>query len=267
MILEIRLQWSGLSTLRVVPGSPHFYEVHRRGSLPSKADGGPYPELPRRLAHFGTVRGRVDSPQSLGGPGAQDQSCQELSVSQPTEFIPKSSFRIGPHEGGSCARLCTSYTAARLIIQLLSLIPSQSVSKDAGPHDLCNSSTSVGPSPNETLPVLVETSDSAPFVASWKHLHQGETGLHSSPCPLEGPSVVRARREDGIGLHKEGCLDRYFQNRLGRFVRGQSDLRLLVESGRLATHQLPRNDSSMLSSSNLSAGPERTPRVIYESPR
>ncbi len=105
------------------------------------------------------------------------------------------------------------------------------------------------------------------FVASWKHLHQGETGLHSSPCPLEGPSVVRARREDGIGLHKEGCLDRYFQNRLGSFVRGQSDLRLLVESGRLATHQLPRNDSSMLSSSNLSAGPERTPRVIYESPR
>ncbi len=119
----------------------------------------PYPELPRRLAHFGTVRGRADSPQSLGGPGTQDQSCEELSVPQSTDFVPESSFRLGPHECSSFSRLCTSYTAAHLIIQLWSLIPSQSVSKDAGPHGLCNSSTSVGPAPNETLSVLVETSN------------------------------------------------------------------------------------------------------------
>ncbi len=40
-----------------VPGSPHFYEVHGCGSFPAETDGNTHPELPRWLAHFGTVGG------------------------------------------------------------------------------------------------------------------------------------------------------------------------------------------------------------------
>ncbi len=71
--------------------------------------------------------------------------------------------------------------------------------------------------------------------------------------------MVQTRRDDGNGLQMEGCLSRCFQHRLGSSVQGQSDLRLLADSRRLATHQLPRNDCSMLSASNLPAGPDRTP--------
>ncbi len=62
----------------------------------------------------------------------------------------------------------------------------------------------------------------------------------------------------------------------GAHVRRQTDLRLLVGCRRPATHQLPRDDGSMSSSSNLLAAAEGTPRasplrqhdsgVLYKSP-
>ncbi len=42
-----------------VPGSPHFYKVHGRGPFPSKTDGNPHSQLPRRLAHSRSVRGGI----------------------------------------------------------------------------------------------------------------------------------------------------------------------------------------------------------------
>ncbi len=57
-VLEICLRGSGLSIHGpppwAVPGSPHFYKVHVCSSFPSETDGNPHPELPRRLAHFGS---------------------------------------------------------------------------------------------------------------------------------------------------------------------------------------------------------------------
>ncbi len=75
-------------------------------------------------------------PQPLRMPGTQGQFCQELSVPQPMNFVPGSSFRLSPHEGCSRTRSCTGYTAVRGFLQNWSLLPSQNVSKDAGPHGL-----------------------------------------------------------------------------------------------------------------------------------
>ncbi len=81
-ILEIRLRGSGLPvhgpTLWTVSAPPYFYEVHGRGSFPSKTDGNPHFQLPRRLAHSGPVRGGATfaqnpPPQPLRAPGAQGQ--------------------------------------------------------------------------------------------------------------------------------------------------------------------------------------------------
>ncbi len=46
-------------------------------------------------------------------PGTQGQLCQERTVSQPTDIVPRKSFRLSPNEG------CTGHTAARgvLLIQ------------------------------------------------------------------------------------------------------------------------------------------------------
>ncbi len=66
-ILEIRIQGGGVSIqgppVWAVPGSPHFYAMHGCSSLPSAADGNPHPQLPRRLAHSGQVRGSFNIAQ------------------------------------------------------------------------------------------------------------------------------------------------------------------------------------------------------------
>ncbi len=247
-----------------------------------RKDGSPHSELPWRLAHLSPVEGRANipqvlPPQPLRVPGSQGQFCQELTVSQPTSFVPGSSFRLSPHEGDSCARTCTGHTAAHGFFQNQSLSPSQDVSKDAGPHGLGITSTTVGPAPHDTPSVLAETTNSAPCVASWMPSHQGEPGLCYSSGPLERPTVVQAGRDYGHDSQKEGCLDRCIQHRLGSSVRGQTSLWLLVGRRRSATHQLPRDDGSMSRPSDLLTGPDGTPRasllrqhdsgISYKSPR
>ncbi len=127
-VLEICLRGSGLSIhsppLWAVPGSPHFYEVHGCGSFPTETDGNLHPELPRRLANFGPVGGRVAisqirAPQPLRVPRTQGQCCQEHAVLQPTNFVPGNSYRLSPNEGSSHTRMCTGHSAARGFIQTL----------------------------------------------------------------------------------------------------------------------------------------------------
>ncbi len=88
-ILEIRIRRGGISiqgpAVWAVPGSPHFYTMHGCGSLPSATDGDPHTQLPRWLGHSGSVAGGFNiaqdpPPQPLRLPGAQDQLCQEHTV-------------------------------------------------------------------------------------------------------------------------------------------------------------------------------------------
>ncbi len=100
-ILEIHIRGGGISIqgppVWAVPGSPYFYAMHGCGSLPSATDGNPHPQLPRRLAHSGPVRGSFNiaqdpPPQPLRLPGAQGQLCQEHTVTQPTSVVPGDSY-------------------------------------------------------------------------------------------------------------------------------------------------------------------------------
>ncbi len=149
-------------------------------------------------------------------PRTQGQFCQEQ----------KNSYRLSSNEGSSHARTCTGHSAAHFIQQLHSkpepLAPSQSISKDAGPHGLSVFSTSVGPASHAAPSVLAETSSSSTRLASRTPPCQGEPGLRCSSCPLEKPSVDGTGRALGYGLQKEGGLDRRFQLRLGGAVRRQT---------------------------------------------
>ncbi len=144
-ILEIRLRGSGLPvhgpTLWTVSGPPYFYEVHGRGSFPSKTDGNPHSQLPRRLAHSGPVRGGAtftqNSPsQPLRAPGAQGQFRQKRTVSQPTSFVPGNSSGLRTRSG---------YSETRGHLQERHRSPTQSVSENAGPHGRSIASVTAGP--------------------------------------------------------------------------------------------------------------------------
>ncbi len=213
IILEICLRGCGLSiyrpSLRAVPDSSHFYEVHGCSSFPSEADGNSHSELPRWLACFSPVRGwaticQIPPPQPLGMPGTQGQFCQELAAPQPMDSVPGSSSWLSLNEGSSSARTCTGHTAACGLLQNWSLSPSQDVSEDAGPHG-----ATAGP--------------------------LGKTLSGSSGC------------DSGNGLQKEGCFDRCVQHRLGSSVRGQTNSRPLVKRGKSVTHRLPGNAGSVSS--------------------
>ncbi len=184
-ILEIRLRGCGLSVhgpaLWTVPGSPHFYEVHGCSPFPSKTDGYPHSQLPRRLARSRPVRGeivvaQIPPSQPLGVPGTQGQLCQEHTVSQPTDIVPGNSFRLGPNEGCGHTRACSGHTAARSLFRDRSLSPSQIVSENAGPHGLRIPSATAGPASYAAPSALAETEGSIRRLASWTPANQGETG-------------------------------------------------------------------------------------------
>ncbi len=72
-----------------------------------------------------------------------------------------------------------------------------------------------------------------------------DSGLWISPGPLEGPLLVKARRDPRHGAQKKGCQDRCFQQGLGSAVRGQTHLWPVVRRGVGAANQLPINASSV----------------------
>ncbi len=77
----------------------HPGKRHECGSFPSAIDVNLHPQLPRRLAHSGPVRGSFNiaqdtPPQPLMLPGVQGQLCQEHTVTQPTSIIPGDSYRL-----------------------------------------------------------------------------------------------------------------------------------------------------------------------------
>ncbi len=145
VVLEIRLRGSGLS----------IHVLHFRLSL-----------APRIFTIFDPVRGRasisqIRAPQQLRMPRIQGQFFQERAVPQPINFVPGNSYRIASH-----TRMCTGHSAARGFIQTRSPSPSQSVSKDAGPHCLSAFGTSVGPASHAALLVLAETLSSSTCLPS-----------------------------------------------------------------------------------------------------
>ncbi len=267
-ILEIRLRGSGLlihgPTLWTVSVPPYFYEVHGRGSFPSKTDGNPHSQLPRQLAHSGPVRGGVTftqnpPPQPLGAPGAQGQFRQERTVSQPTSIVPGNSSRLSSHESCDSARTRSGYSETRGHLQERHRSPTQSISENAGPHGRSIASATAGPAPHAAPSTLVETTGSTQRMASRTPAHQGEPGLCDSPGPLEEPTMDGEGRGHGIGLQQESCHDRRLQHRLGGAVRRQTDLRPLVESGEGLRHQLLGNASCLSSLPVFPARPNRTP--------
>ncbi len=195
-ILEIRLRGSGLSvhgpSLWTVPGPPHFYEVHGRGSLPSKTDGNPHSQLPRRLAHSGSVRGGTaltqnPPPQPLRVPGAQGQSCQERSVPQPTGIVPGNSSRLSSNESCDSTGTRSGHSETCGLFRKRHHSPPQSVSENARPHDRSIVSATVEPASHATPSALVETTGSTSRMASRTSACQGEPGLCNSPGPWKDP--------------------------------------------------------------------------------
>ncbi len=265
MILEIRLQGSVLPvhgpTLWTVSGPPYFYEVHGRGSFPSKTDGNPHSQLPRRLAHSGPVRGGATftqnpPPQPLRAPGAQGQFRQKRTVSQPTSIVPGYSSGLSSHESCDSARMRSGHSETRGHLQERHRSPTQSVSENAGPHGRRIASVTAGPAPHAAPSTLVETTGSTQRMVSRTPAHQGESGLCDSPDPLEEPTMDEEGRGHGVGLQQESCHNRRLQHRLGGAVRRQTDLRPLVEGGERLPHQLLGNASS------LSSLPRRSGRSI-----
>ncbi len=285
-ILEICLRGSGLPvhgpTLWTVCGPLYFYEVHGCGSFPSKTDGNPHSQLPRRLAHSGPVRGGATfaqnpPPQPLRAPGAQGQFRQERTVSQPTSVVPGNSSGLSSHESCDSARTRSGHSETRGHLQERHRSPTQSISENAGPHGRSIASVTAGPAPHAAPSTLVETTGSTQRMASRTPAHPGESGLCDSPDPLEEPTMDEEGRGHGVGLQQESCHDRRLQHRLGGgAVRRQTDLRPLVEGGERLPHQLLGNASSLSSLPVFPARPNRTPcadslrqhvrGVLYKSP-
>ncbi len=128
----------------------------------------------------------------LGHPRIQGQFCPERAVPQPTNFVPRNSFRLSPNEGCGHTRTCTSHSAACGFIQTRSPSTPQNILEDAGPHDLSVFGTSVGPASHAAPSVLAETLSSSTCLASRTPSYQGEPGALCATANL--PSAPGRRR-------------------------------------------------------------------------
>ncbi len=259
-VLVIRFRGSGLSIygppLWAVPGSPHFYEVHGRGSFPAETDGNPHPELPRRLAHFGPVGGRVSisqirAPQPLRVPRTLGQFCQDCAVPQPTNFFPGNSYRLNV----SHQNLHWPFSSSRLHSNGVPR-PLKAFQKMLGLMASASSVLHLGLLHMQPLQYWLK-----PRVPSQTPPCQGEPGLRCSSGPYKNHQWMERCMAPGHGLQKEGGLDRCLQLRLGGAVRQQTGFRPLVEEGRSPSHQPPGNAGSMFEPSHLSVRPEQASRL------
>ncbi len=265
-ILEIRIRKGDISiqgpAVWAVPGSPHFYTMHGSGSLPSATDGNPHTQLPERLAHSGPVAGGFDIAQDpplqpIRLPGPQGQLCQKHTVTQTASFIPGHSYRA---DDSIClSGVSHDNSAPRHFLQGRYHPSTRSFPENAGPYVSGFAGTTVGSAAHVTHPVLAEAEGSIRGLASWTPPRNGDLGLCTSPGPLEGPLLAKARGDLRHSTQKEDCHDRLFQQGLGSAVRGQTDLRYLVRRGVGPALQLPRNASSVQGLSILPAGHTGTP--------
>ena len=267
-ILEIRLRGADIpvhsSTFWTGTGTSYVHEMHGCSSLPPETAGNAHPELPRRLAHFDSVRGGVQYSQSLASqsfrmPGAQGELLQEYSVPQSAYHVPGNSSRLRTYE--SVAHFyprSLNPTARRVVHEGHSCTPSN-VSEDFGPYGFGSFSTPTRSTAHASSSAVASTSGTPSRLAYRYPEHQGGPALHSSTGPLDERQLVSAGREHGSGLRKEGHFDRCLQLRLGSPVRGQACLRPLVELGETPTHKLPRDESSFSGPKNLPSTPGRTP--------
>ncbi len=107
----------------------------------------------------------------------------------------------------------------------------QSFPENAGPYGSGFAGTQIGSASHATHPLLADAEGSIRGLASQTPPRNSDSGLCISPGPLGGPLLDKARHDPRHGAPKEGCHDRRFQQRLGRAVRGQTDLRPLVRRG------------------------------------
>ncbi len=178
MILEIRIGRGGMSiqgpVIWAIPGSLHFYSMLRCGSLPSATDGNPHTQLPRRLAHSGSVAESFNiaqhpPAQPLRLPGAQGQLCQEHTVTQPMGFVPGSSYRLSADDNNSLSGTSHDNSAPCGLLQGRYRPSAQSFPENAGPYGSGFTGTSVGSASHATHPVLDEAESSIRGLASrWR---------------------------------------------------------------------------------------------------
>ncbi len=145
--------------------------MHGCGSLPSATDGNSHPQLPRRLAHSGPVRGSYNiaqdpPPQPLMLPGAQGQLCQEHTVTQPTSSVPGHSYRLSADDSNCLSGASHGDSVPHGFLQGRGCPSAQSFPENSGPYGSSLASTSVGSASHTTHPVLAEAEVPS---AAWHH--------------------------------------------------------------------------------------------------
>lgn len=89
-------------------------------------------------------------------PGVQDQFSQELTVSKTANFLPGSSYRLGPNADLARAEMLSDDSAACDVIPSQGFTPPQDFSEDAGSNGGCLYG-SVGPAPHAAPQILSQS--------------------------------------------------------------------------------------------------------------
>lgn len=182
-------------------------------------------------------------------PGTQDQPSQKLTVYQPTNLLPGSSYRFGLNRGLAITRaLC--HNPASQGVKVGASLPLRNFQRMLGLMAIISSSP--GPVTHATPAVLAETLCSSPRLVSRMPPYQGGPWLSHGSGLLAGPLPVLDRHRLGVGFQKEG--GQIPSTWVAQHCRRQANI--FYET---AAYQLSKNDGSIPSPQNLGVA-HKTPR-------
>ncbi len=231
--------------LRAVPVAPCLHESCRGSPCSHERTGCSHSQLPRRLAHTGSVSGPVVRTQGLGAftpqpVGPSGQLGKEQTLPDAEDLFSRYGVGFGQSDSTPHAGTCSVGVELLEYVQEQDSGPTETISEAPGAYGSYGGSHAVGAASYETASTLASWPNPEVGVATRHSPGPSHTGLPPNPHPVVRPFVPSGRSAPGTGLQTccglHGCLHHW----LGCHVQRACSVGGLDGPPTALAHQLPR---------------------------
>ncbi len=191
--------------LRAVPVAPCLHESCGGSPCSHERTGCSHSQLPRRLAHTGSVSGPVVRTQGLGAftpqpVGPSGQLGKEQTLPDAEDLFSRYGVGFGQSDSTPHAGTCSVGVELLEYVQEQDSGPTETISEAPGAYGSYGGSYAVGAASYETASTLASWPNPEVGVATRHSPGPSHTGLPPNPHPVVRPFVPSGRSAPGTGL-------------------------------------------------------------------
>ncbi len=231
--------------LRAVPVAPCLHESCGGSPCSHERTGCSHSQLPRRLAHTGSVSGQVVRTQGLGAftpqpVGPSGQLGKEQTLPDAEDLFSRHGVGFGQSDSTPHAGTCSVGVELLEYVQEQDSGPTETISEAPGAYGSYGGSHAVGAASYETASTLASWPNPEVGVAMRHSPGPSHNGLPPNPHPVVRPFVPSGRSAPGTGLQACCGLHRCLHHWLGCHVQRACSVGGLDGPPTALAHQLPR---------------------------